>query len=106
MPEPGFFKTATFGGFDKKSVLYYIDTLNENFQNTEKEYQEKLEGFGKAQESQLAHIRSLEAQLAEQNAKLETVAAQLEQERAGAGADIPVGSAEPHARKAAFRRGA
>ena len=42
MPEPGFFKTATFGGFDKKSVLYYIDTLNENFQNTEKEYQEKL----------------------------------------------------------------
>ena len=81
MPEPGFFKTATFGGFDKKSVLYYIDTLNENFQNTEKEYQEKLEGFGKAQESQLAHIRSLEAQLAEQNAKLETVAAHLEQER-------------------------
>ncbi len=81
MPEPGFFKTATFGGFDKKSVLYYIDTLNENFQNTEKEYQEKLEGFGKAQESQRAHIRSLEAQLAEQNAKLETVAAQLEQER-------------------------
>ena len=61
MPEPGFFKTATFGGFDKKSVLYYIDTLNENFQNTEKEYQGKLEGFGKAQESQLAHIRSLEA---------------------------------------------
>ena len=27
MPEPGFFKTATFGGFDKKSVLYYIDKI-------------------------------------------------------------------------------
>ncbi|MEM1483667.1 hypothetical protein V6615_02190 [Oscillospiraceae bacterium PP1C4] len=82
MAESGFFKTTTIGGFDKKSVLNYIDSLNEGFHATELEYNKKLDAFGKAQESQLGHIKKLESQLAEQTAKLEAVAKQLEDERA------------------------
>lgn len=81
MGESGFFKTTALGGFDKKTVLNYIDSLNEGFHKTELEHQEKLDEFTKAQESQVVHIKKLEAQLAEQNAKLLAVANQLEQER-------------------------
>lgn len=81
MGEAGFFKTTAIGGFDKKSVLTYIDSLNEGFHSTELEYQAKLDEFGKAQETQVMHIKKLEMQLAEQNAKLEAVAHQLESER-------------------------
>lgn len=81
MPEFGHFKTTAIGGFDKKSVLGYIDSLNESFHRTETEYQQKIDEYSKAQESQLLHIKRLESQLAEQTAKLEAVAAQLETER-------------------------
>ena len=77
MADTAFFKTTTFGGFDKKSVLTYIDSLNEGFHKTEQQYQEKLNAFAQAQESQIAHIKNLEAQLADQNGKLEAVALQV-----------------------------
>ena len=86
MADTAFFKTTTFGGFDKKSVLTYIDSLNEGFHKTEQQYQEKLNAFAQAQESQIAHIKNLEAQLADQNGKLEAVALQLEEERRQAAA--------------------
>ncbi len=81
MEDSGVFKSAAFGGFDKKSVLTYIDSLNEEFHESELAYQEKLEAFEKAQESQLAHIKSLEAQIADGERKLNAVAKQLEDER-------------------------
>lgn len=92
MSDAGFFKTTTFGGFDKKAVLTYIDSLNEKFQASEQDYQEKLAAYEKAQDSQLAHIQKLEAhiaqlegQLSDQNGKLETVAEQLELDRQSSG---------------------
>ncbi|MCI8649481.1 MAG: hypothetical protein HFG20_05125 [Anaerotruncus sp.] len=81
MRDPGLIKAAAFGGFDKKSVLAYIDSLNEEFHAAEQDYQEKLDSYEKAQDSQLAHIQTLEARLSEQNAKLEALAQQIEQER-------------------------
>ena len=84
MADPGFFKTCAIGGFEKKSVLSYIDMLNENFHTREQEYNEKIEAFSKAQDSQLSHIKKLEMQLSEQTAKLEAVAGQIELERAEA----------------------
>lgn len=81
MGESGFFKTTALGGFDKKTVLNYIDSLNEEFHKTESDYQTKLDEFTKAQESQVLHIKKLESQLAEQNAKLVAVASRLEEER-------------------------
>lgn len=81
MEDSGVFKSTTFGGFEKKSVLSYIDTLNEQFHETEVRYQEKIEEFEKAQESQLSHIKSLEATAADNEGKLTAVAEQLEAER-------------------------
>ena len=80
MEENGF-KTAAFGGFDKKSVLSYIDTLNEKMNAAEADYENRLAEYSRAQESQVAHIKRLEAQLAEQDGKLTAVAEQLEKER-------------------------
>ncbi|WP_191440656.1 DivIVA domain-containing protein [Anaerotruncus colihominis] len=80
MEENGF-KTAAFGGFDKKSVLNYIDTLNEKMNAAEADYESRLAEYSRAQESQVAHIKRLEAQLAEQDGKLTAVAEQLEKER-------------------------
>ena len=81
MGEAGTFKTTTFGGFDKKSVLSYIDALNEQFHAAEADYSAKLEEYARAQDSQVAHIKKLEAQLADQEGKLTAVAEQLEKER-------------------------
>lgn len=81
MEDSGVFKSATFGGFEKKSVLSYIDSLNEQFHETELSYQEKIEEYEKAQESQLSHIKSLEATAADNEGKLTAVAEQLEEER-------------------------
>ena len=81
MGEAGTFKTTTFGGFDKKSVLSYIDALNEQFHAAEADYAAKLEEYARAQDSQVAHIKKLEAQLADQEGKLTAVAEQLEKER-------------------------
>lgn len=81
MEDSGVIKSAAFGGFDKKSVLTYIDSLNEEFHEAELAYQEKLGAFEKAQESQLAHIKSLETQIADGDRKLNAVAKQLEDER-------------------------
>lgn len=81
MGETGTFKTTTFGGFDKKSVLGYIDALNEQFHAAEVDYQAKLEEYARAQDSQVSHIKKLEAQLADQEGKLTAVAEQLEKER-------------------------
>lgn len=82
MSETGFFKTATLGGFDKRSVLNYIDSLNEKFHAAEAEHNEVKEGFVKAQESQIAHIKHLESLIDEQNAKMSVLAEQVEKERA------------------------
>lgn len=81
MEDSGVFKSTTFGGFEKKSVLTYIDSLNEEFHEAELKYQEKLEAYEKAQESQLSHIKSLEEQITDGEGKLAAVANQLEQER-------------------------
>ena len=81
MEDIGVFKTTTFGGFDKKSVLTYIDSLNEQHHQAQEEANAKLAEYAKAQESQLAHIHHLEEQLADQEGKLNAVAEQLEQER-------------------------
>ena len=81
MGEAGTFKTTTFGGFDKKSVLSYIDALNEQFHAAEADYAAKLEEYARAQDSQVAHIKKLESQLADQEGKLTAVAEQLEKER-------------------------
>ena len=70
MGEAGTFKTTTFGGFDKKSVLSYIDALNEQFHAAEADYAAKLEEYARAQDSQVAHIKKLEAQLADQEGKI------------------------------------
>lgn len=80
MEDSGVFKSTAFGGFDKKSVLTYIDSLNEEFHEAELSYQEKLEAYEKAQESQLSHIKSLEDQIADGEGKLVAVARQLEDE--------------------------
>ena len=82
MGEPGFFKTTAIGGFDKKSVLNYIDTLNERMHAAEVEQEAKLSEYEKAQASQLAHIKNLESQLSDQESKLVVVAQELEKERA------------------------
>ena len=82
MEDSGVLKTTTFGGFDKKSVLAYIDSLNEQFHTAEADYRAKLGEYAKAQDSQLAHIKRLEAQLADQEGKLAAVAEELEKERA------------------------
>ena len=81
MGEAGTFKTTTFGGFDKKSVLSYIDALNEQFHAAEADYSAKLEEYARAQDSQVAHIKKLEAQLADQEGKLTAVAEQQEKKR-------------------------
>lgn len=81
MEQDGIFKTTAFGGFDKQAVLAYIDKLTEQFHLSELEYQKQLEGFSKAQDSQLTYIHQLENQLSETEGKLEAVAAQLETER-------------------------
>mgnify|MGYP001254001627 CR=1 FL=1 len=81
MEDSGVFKSTTFGGFEKKSVLTYIDSLNEEFHEAELKYQEKLEAYEKAQESQLSHIKSLEEQITDGEGKLAAVANQLEEER-------------------------
>lgn len=81
MEDTGVFKTTTFGGFDKKSVLAYIDSLNEQQHQAQEEANVKLAEYAKAQESQLAHIRHLEAQLADQEGKWKAASQQLELER-------------------------
>lgn len=77
----GTFKQATFGGFDKKSVLDYIESMNAKFHAVEMDYRSRFQAFEEAQNSQLAHIADLERQLADSQAKLETVASRLESER-------------------------
>lgn len=81
MGEPGILKATAIGGFDKKSVLGYIDSLNERFHRAESEYNVKIDQYAQAQESQVAHIKNLEAQLAQANTKLEAIAGELEEER-------------------------
>lgn len=44
----------------------------------EADYENRLAEYSRAQESQVAHIKRLEAQLAEQDGKLTAVAEQLE----------------------------
>lgn len=82
MEQEGIFKTTTFGGFDKKSVLTYIDALTEKHHAEEEELRSQIEEFSKAQDSQVSYIQKLEKQLAEMEEKLEAVAGQLEEERA------------------------
>lgn len=82
MDQEGIFKTTAFGGFDKKSVLSYIDTLTEKYHDQEEELRNQIAEYSKAQDSQVEYIEKLEAQLAEAEKKLEAVAGQLEQERA------------------------
>lgn len=82
MEQEGIFKTTTFGGFDKKSVLTYIDALTEKHHAEEEELRGQIEEFSKAQDSQVAYIQKLESQLTEMEEKLEAVAGQLEEERA------------------------
>ena len=85
MPQEGIFQTTAFGGFDKKSVLSYIDQLTEGFQLAEQEYQKQLEGFSKAQDSQVQYIQKMETQLSELEEKLEVLASELEKARSGDG---------------------
>lgn len=82
MEQEGIFKTTTFGGFDKKSVLTYIDALTEKHHAEEEELRGQIEEFSKAQDSQVDYIQKLESQLSDLEDKLEAVAAQLEEERA------------------------
>ena len=51
MEDTGVFKTTTFGGFDKKSVLAYIDSLNEQQHQAPEEANVKSAEYAKAQES-------------------------------------------------------
>ena len=82
MDQEGIFKTTAFGGFDKKSVLSYIDNLTEKHHALEEELRNQIAEYSKAQDSQVEYIEKLEAQLADAEKKLEAVAGQLEQERA------------------------
>lgn len=82
MEQEGIFKTTTFGGFDKKSVLTYIDALTEKHHAEEEELRGQIDEFTKAQDSQVAYIQKLESQLSEMEEKLDAVAGQLEEERA------------------------
>lgn len=82
MEQEGIFKTTTFGGFDKKSVLTYIDALTEKHHAEEEELRGQIDEFSKAQDSQVEYIQKLESQLTEMEEKLEAVAGQLEEERA------------------------
>lgn len=82
MEQEGLFKTAAFGGFDRKSVLAYIDELTEQHNAYEEEMRTKFQEFSKAQDSQVAYIQKLEHDLEEQQSKMEALANQLETERA------------------------
>lgn len=79
--QEGIFKTAAFGGFDKKSVLTYIETLTEKHLAEEEELRRRMQEFSKAQDSQVAYIKKLESQVTDLEGKLEAVATQLETER-------------------------
>lgn len=81
MADAGFFKTTTFGGFDKKSVLTYIDTLSQQFRAAEEEYTEKLNSYAQAQDSQVAHIKKLEENLALANEQVSQLQKQLDEQR-------------------------
>lgn len=95
MADSGVFKTSAVGGFDKRSVLSYIDSMNENFRTIELEYQNKLDEFAKSQESQIAYIKKLESQIAQKNSECSTLQEQLSIEREKA--DQVKGSSEGQA---------
>lgn len=82
MDQEGIFKTTTFGGFDKKAVLTYIDALTEKHHAQEEELRGQIVEFSKAQDSQVEYIQKLEDQLETLEDKLDVLAEQLESERA------------------------
>ena len=59
MVERGFLKTATFGGFDKKDVLEYVDQLNQKIFNAETELEYTRKKLAEANEVIMAKDREI-----------------------------------------------
>lgn len=69
MGEKGFLKTATFGGFDKKDVLLYVDNLNKKIYDLENEIgylKKKLSEANEALAVKDREIDGLKKQIREQ----------------------------------------
>lgn len=60
MAERGFLKTATFGGFDKRDVLEYVDQLNQKIFNAENELEYTRKKLAEANELIRAKDREID----------------------------------------------
>ena len=127
MESEGIFKTSVFGGFDKQSVLSYVDDLIAQQQKKEAEFKRRADAlelergqFASQADDLAARLReaeerlqeaeshtqaddSAQAELREKNARLRLLEQTLEQERARADA-LEKDLREARARADAFER--
>lgn len=60
MAESGFLRTATFGGYDKKDVLNYVDKLNQKIFKLENELEYVRKKLAEADEAISAKNREID----------------------------------------------
>ena len=85
MQDQPVFKKATFGGFDKKSVITYIHELNTATQEAQERLQAQIDEVTASREQLRQSLQQLEVKLQSTKREREDTATELRQEKARSG---------------------